>query len=289
MGQPPVRDGMSWLKLLRAAGQRTNAVKRLGRWPGRGSAAVMARVPVGGLLWFVYGRRLARPHCLVDLSRELTGDDQVYAPGDPDSPQEIAAAAAVHAEMESWRRALVPELGSRLGGQVAAGSSGTGIFLYASGAGSADEAARVAREVLARHDVSAPVRIERWSSGTRSGWMRRTSRPPMSLPSSRLSTNTFRSTSGNIGTTGRPAWQIRVRLPSHRDAVALAGHLAAQGWQVRPLRKDLIVWADCEDDAKDLDRALSGDAYTAFRVRRVSYGRNIPPGLAPQGPLIFGP
>ena len=53
--------------------------------------------------------------------------------------------------------------------------------------------------------------------------------------------------------------------------------------------KDLIVWADCEDDAKGLDRALSGDAYTAFRVRRVSYGRNIPPGPPPEGPLIFGP
>ncbi len=90
-------------------------------------------------------------------------------------------------------------------------------------------------------------------------------------------------------TTGRPAWQIWVRLPSHRDAVALAGHLAAQGWRVRRLGKDLIVWADCEDDAKGLDRALSGDAYTAFRVRRVSYSRNIPLGPPPQGPLIFGP
>jgi hypothetical protein len=120
--------------------------------------------------------------------------------------------------------------------------------------------------------------------------MRRTSRPPMSLPSSRLSTNTFRSKSGKTSvTTGRPAWQIWVELRSRRDAVALAGHLAAQGWQVRRLRKDLIVWADCEDDAKGLDRALSGDAYTAFRVRRVSYGRNIPPGPPPEGPLIFGP
>ena len=89
--------------------------------------------------------------------------------------------------------------------------------------------------------------------------------------------------------TGRPAWAMTVELPSRRDAVALAGQLAAQGWQVRRLGKDLIVWADCEDDAEGLDRALSGDAYTAFRVRRVSYGRNIPPGPPPQGPLIFGP
>ena len=35
---------------------------------------------------------------LVDLPRELT-DDQVYARGYPASPQEIAAAAAVHADL----------------------------------------------------------------------------------------------------------------------------------------------------------------------------------------------
>jgi hypothetical protein len=75
-------------------------------------------------------------------------------------------------------------------------------------------------------------------------------------------------------TTGSPPWQVRVELPSRRDAVALAGHLAAQGWRVRPRRRSLIVWADCEDDAKVLVRALSGDGradvYTAFRVGRVS-------------------
>src|SRR5690348_7760601 len=67
---------------------------------------------------------------LVDLPRELT-DEQVYARGYPASPQEIAAAAAAHAEMESYRQALIPELGGRLGDQVAVGSSDTDIFLYA--------------------------------------------------------------------------------------------------------------------------------------------------------------
>jgi hypothetical protein len=65
---------------------------------------------------------------------------------------------------------------------------------------------------------------------------------------------------------------VRVELPSHEDVVALAGHLAARGWRVRPHRRHLIVGADCEDDAKSLARELSGDgradAQTAFRVRR---------------------
>jgi hypothetical protein len=227
---------------------------------------------------------------LVDLPRELADDGQVYARGYPASPQEIAAAAAVHAEMESYRQALIPELGSRLGDQVAVGSSGTDIFLYASSAGSADEAARVAREVLARHDVSAPVRVERWGSRDEE-WLDVTDQPSADVAAEQQAEHEYvqeqeRETSV---TTGRPAWAMTVELRSRRDAVALAGHLAAQGWQVRRLRKDLIVWADCEDDAKGLDQALSGDAYMVFRVRRVSYGRNIPLGPPPQGPLIFGP
>jgi hypothetical protein len=268
-----------------------NAVKRFGEVVGQGicggdGAGAGAEGCYGSSMGDDWRVRIA----LVDLPRELTDDDQAYARGYPASPQEIAAAAAVHAEMESYRQALIPELGSRLGDQVAVGSSGTEIFLYAPSAGSADEAARVAREVLARHDVSAPVRIERWSSWDEE-WLDATDKPSADVAAEQQAEHEYlqeqeRETSV---TTGRPAWQIRVRLSSHRDTVALAGHLAAQGWQVRPLRKDLIVWADCEDDAKGLDRALSGDVYTAFRVRRVSYGRNIPPGPPPEGPLFFGP
>ena len=74
--------------------------------------------------------------------------------------------------------------------------------------------------------------------------------------------------------TGIPFWVVRVKLRSHRDVVALAAHLAAQGWSsVRPQRRYLVVGADCEDDAKGLARALSGDgraaADTAFGVKRV--------------------
>ena len=110
----------------------------------------------------------------------------------------------------------------------------------------------------------------------------------MSLPSGRLCTNTVRSKSGK----GRrraafPPGQVRVEVPSHRDVVALAGHLAAQGWRVRPRRRYLIVWADCEDDAKGLVRALSGDgradADTAFRVRRVSSINNAYTSYFPSG------
>jgi hypothetical protein len=178
--------------------------------------------------------------------------------------------------LHSFRQALISALGSRLGDQVAVSSSrwGTRIFLYAPSAGSADEAAQVAREVLARHDVSAPVRTEFWSPRAQQ-WRDAADEPsadPVAEQQARHEARQERERQASV-TFGRPAREVWVELPSHDDVVHLAEHLAAQGWRVRPHRRHLIVGADCEDDAKSLARELSGDgradADTAFRVRRV--------------------
>jgi hypothetical protein len=179
--------------------------------------------------------------------------------------------------LHSFRQALISALGSRLGDQVAVSSRrwGTQIFVYAPSAGSADEAAQVAREVLARHDVSAPVRTEYWSP--REQKWRDADEMSADVAAERQAVHEYlqEQQRERSVTTGFPAWQVRVEVPSHRDMVTLAGHLTAQGWRVRPRRRHLIVGADCEDDAKGLARALSGDgradADTAFRVGRVSY------------------
>jgi hypothetical protein len=176
--------------------------------------------------------------------------------------------------LKSCQKALTSALGGRLGDQVAVSSSRTQIFLYAPSAGSADEAAQVAREVLARHDVSAPVRTEFWSLRDQK-WRDAADEPsydPVAEQQALHEARQERERQASV-TFGRPAWEVWAELPSHDDVVALAGHLAAQGWPVRPHRRHLIVGADCEDDAKSLARELSGDgsadADTAFRVRRV--------------------
>jgi hypothetical protein len=178
--------------------------------------------------------------------------------------------------LHSLRQALISALSNRLGDQVAVSSSrwGTQIFVYAPSAGSADEAAQVAREVLARHDVSAPVRTEFWSPRGQE-WRDAADEPSADPVAERQAVHEARQERERQAsvTSGRPAREVWVELPSHDDVVHLAGHLAAQGWRVRPHRRHLIVGADCEDDAKSLARELSGDgradADTAFRVRRV--------------------
>jgi hypothetical protein len=67
--------------------------------------------------------------------------------------------------LKSWRQELTAALGSHLGDQVAVSSGrwGNQVFLYAASAGPADQAAQVAREVLARRGVRTRVRTEFWS------------------------------------------------------------------------------------------------------------------------------
>jgi hypothetical protein len=206
-----------------------------------------------------------------DLPGQLTAD-QAYT--------RYPASAQEAAEQESFRQALISALGSRLDDQVRVTWSGIGFILEAPSAGSADEAAHVAREVLARHDVSALVRTERWSPWEEE-WLDVTDKPSADAAAEQQAEqqaeHEYRQEQERERSrrAGFPAWQVRVEVPSHRDVVALAGHLAAQGWRVRRRRRHLLVGADCEDDAKGLVRELSGDgradADTAFRVGRVSY------------------
>ena len=160
--------------------------------------------------------------------------------------------------------------------RVAVGSSRTEIFFYASSAGSADVAAQVAREVLARHDVSVPFWTER-SSRRDKEWRDVTDEPPADIAAELQAEHEYRQEQDRERSrrAGVAAWRVRVDVLSDRDAVALAGHLAAQGWRVRRRRRHPLVGAECEDDAKGVVRELSGDgradAETAFPVRRVSY------------------
>ena len=130
--------------------------------------------------------------------------------------------------LHSFRQALISALGSRLGDQVAVSSSrwGTRIFVYAPSAGSADEAAQVAREVLARRDVSAPVRTEFWSVREQE-WRDAADEPSADPVAERQALHDARQERERQASvaSGLPARDVWVELPSHDDVVALAGIL----------------------------------------------------------------
>jgi hypothetical protein len=186
-------------------------------------------------------------------------------------------------ELMSCEQALTGELSGRLGDQGKVRRSDDQIWWYVYSAGLADETAQVAREVLARHDVSASVRTEFWSL-LKEEWRDVADEPSADPVAERRAVG--RELSRRVGF---PVWQVRVEVRSHRDVVALAGYLAAQGWRVRRRRRHLLVGADCEDDAEGLVRELSGDgdadAETVFRVGRVSYSYML---FDASGTQVFG-
>jgi hypothetical protein len=190
-------------------------------------------------------------------------------------------------ELMSQQR-LTRELSSRLGYQVQAsgGRVGRGQVVWsAASAGSAEEVAQAAREVLAREALARPdagryrtapvVRTERWIR-RHQDWRDVTGKPSAVIAAELQAEHEHLQEQEREASrrAGFPAYRVRVDVPSHRDVVALAAHLAAQGWGVRRRRRHLFVGAVCEDDAKALVRALSGDgdadAEAVFRVRRVS-------------------
>jgi hypothetical protein len=236
--------------------------------PSAGSADEIAQVAREVLARYGVGRYLTAP---VVRTERVRGDDWRVCIASCDLP-----------ELMSQQR-LTREVSRRLGYQVKASGGNGQVVWSAPSAGSADEIAQAAREVLARevlerHDVGryrrAPVRTERWSRRDKE-WRDVTDKPSADIAAELQAEDEARQERERQTSvkSGIPSWVVRVKLPSHRDVVALAAHLAAQGWPVRPQRRYLIVGADCEDDAKGLARALSGDgraaADTAFGVGRV--------------------
>ena len=190
--------------------------------------------------------------------------------------------------LHSFRQALISALGSRLGDQVAV-SSRRGFPRSSCTPPAPDRLMRPHkwRVRCSRGTTSArPSGRSSGARGSRSGGMRRTSRPPIPLPSGRLFTKPVGRERQASVTSGRPAREVWVELPSHDDVVHLAEHLAAQGWRVRPRRGT----SSSGRTAKTTLRAWPGSSpVTAalMRIRPSGSGGSIymHPGLA-VAPLV---
>jgi hypothetical protein len=60
--------------------------------------------------------------------------------------------------------------------------------------------------------------------------------------------------------TGLATWQVRVKLPSHRDTVTFAGHLQAQGHLPVRRWRHLLVGARNQDEAQALAAVIREQA-----------------------------
>jgi hypothetical protein len=153
-------------------------------------------------------------------------------------------------------------LRDRIGSGITVSQASRRIFLYATSAHSAMQVEQVVREVLTEHAVAAEVRCVQWNPIKKS-W---TSHEDLMNAEREKSV-----------ATGRAAWQVHVKPPSHRELKALARRLETDGFSVARRWRDLIVGAGCEDDAHALAGQIRGYSSTGTRVRVQPGVYDVPP------------
>ena len=171
----------------------------------------------------------------------------------------------------------------RLGHRVAVSADGPRVLLYAGTEDAAREADQVVRRVMAQRGLGADFALDRWHP-VEEEWQDADVPMPQTdeqrqAEHQRLEADETRESLA----TGHARWEVRVELPSHHDAVALADRLQAEGRPVIRRWKFLVLGANDEDDARDLARVIKQEAPAAASVQTEEAGPLLP--FAQYGPI----
>jgi hypothetical protein len=156
---------------------------------------------------------------------------------------------------------------SRLGHRIVMSVDGPTVFLYAGTEDTAREADRVVREVLAQHQLSAEFTLDRWHP-LEEEW-EDVSVPMPDTAEQRAAEHqrlVDAETQDSLAA-GQAGWEVRVELPSHRQAVELAERLQAEGHPVTRRWKYLVIGVNNEDDASALAEAIGQEIPAKASVR----------------------
>jgi hypothetical protein len=134
------------------------------------------------------------------------------------------------------------------------------VFLYADSEDEAALARAAVEAVLSEKGISGQVTSWRWHP-EEDRW----EDASLSLPSTAAEHATEHERLEEEETeeserAGYPEWEVRVTLPTHRDAHAFAERLAAEGIPVRRHWRHLTLGAEDEDDAKALAERLRSES-----------------------------
>ena len=175
------------------------------------------------------------------------------------------------------------EVQRRLGGRVVVGTSGGDeLFLYAHSRDAAATARQSVSTLLAGHGMEADYSLNRWHPVAEE-W----EQADIALPATAAELAAERQrldveeTSESLAS-GIAMFEVRVQLPSHRDAVALADRLRDAGYSVVRRWRFLVVGANNADQPEEFAAAIRqqapagavvsteevgpGRPYTAFEI-----------------------
>ena len=183
------------------------------------------------------------------------------------------------AEQSSALGQVEDEIRRQVGRGIAVGAGDAQIYLYADTQTAAGDAERIARDVLARHGITAESAVHRWHP-IEERW--ETPDVPMPQTAAERQAEHQRlvdAETAEVQATGKAQWEVRVELGSHRQAVALARKLEGEGRAIVRRWRFVVVGAGNEDEARELAGQIRQEvpADAAVKVELAGVGWPFPP------------
>jgi hypothetical protein len=153
------------------------------------------------------------------------------------------------------------EVHERLGGRVILGTDGgDDVFLYTHSQDAAAAAQQSVRDLLSGHGLGADYTVERWHPVAEE-WEPADVPLPGTAAEVQAEHEQLDAEETSESVTGGVAlFEVRVQLPSHREAVALAARLEDEGYSVVRRWRFLVVGANNEDQAAEFAARIRQDA-----------------------------
>jgi len=176
-------------------------------------------------------------------------------------------------------RELEEDIRGQVGRDIGVGAGEAQIFLYAGTETAAGEAEQIARDVLARHGITAGSAVHRWHP-IEERW--ETPDVPMPQTAAERQAEHERLVDAETAealATGKAQWEVRVELGSHRQAVALGRKLEGEGRAIVRRWRFVVVGAGNEDEARELAGQIRQEvpADAAVKVELAGVGWPFPP------------
>lgn len=185
-------------------------------------------------------------------------------------------------------RELEHELSDAFEDRVIVSRDGTRLFVYAGSRAQVEAAGKLIGEIAAEEKWELETRLRRWHPQAED-W----ENPDEPLPGSAESEAKehealIASERGHSERSGEPEYEVRVDLPSHREAVAFAEKLEAEGIPAVRRWKYLVVGATDEDSARELAVRLAAEAPEGSEIKAEGSGQVAWSERPPNPFAIFG-
>ncbi len=148
------------------------------------------------------------------------------------------------------------------------------VFLYADSASAAARTSDIVRETMTREGIDGDVEVTHWHH-EEERW-EDLSTPLPSTPAEHAGEHARLAAAETAESqhAGIAEWEVRIAVPTHRDARAFAARLRAEGIPVNQRWRHLLVGAADEDDAAALATRLRAEAPAGSEI--LSEGSGLP-------------